>query len=376
MISPMAKLKENLTGIFSKTLLALLSIVVAIVIVDLGLRNVKGFGPRHGTTEPKMEAAALTQHTLVMEPGYRGVLNGRDFENIEIHINDHGFRDLQCDIDALSSDPTVIYVGDSYLFGWGVHEGKRISNRLDEQLRERGWKGHCLNMAMPGWGPYQYLDVLRFYSVSLKPRLVVLGFFVGNDFLDSMEMHQFLRSTAGGEYESRKLSESRIQKTYEAIREYVHTSPVFNIVKYGLWNIRALRFLFNWLETRNDRIAIYDPSGGTMQEQLYAVTMRVFEQISIFSRNMGVPVLVVIIPDHLQVLTPDVLEGQDVDRPQRVLSSHLRKLGLDFIDLLEDFRNAPQPERLYFREDKHWSAEGHALAASLVLPYVIDSLVD
>ena len=143
-----------------------------------------------------------------------------------------------------------------------------------------------------------------------------------------------------------------------------------NLVKYSLWGIPWFRHLFNALEIRNDRFDLYCEEDQLENDSLYAPTFQAFDQRAQWSKENHIPFLVVIIPDHLQVLDRNLFEGCDIDRPQRMLKTHLNKLGIQHIDLMPYFLDAKDPRRLYFREDKHWTAEGHQVAADVLFEYL------
>ena len=63
----------------------------------------------------------------------------------------------------------------------------RISERFAARLQSNNVEAEVLNLAFPGFGTYQYLDILKLYAEKINPRLVLIGFFIGNDFLDDIE---------------------------------------------------------------------------------------------------------------------------------------------------------------------------------------------
>lgn len=91
--------------------------------------------------------------------------------------NSHGFRDDEASLD----DPDVVFLGDSFCFGWGV-EGAETCESLFET--ETGLKS--LNMGVPGYGTVQQFLLLQRYSekvdVTGKTAIFLLFF---NDFRDN-----------------------------------------------------------------------------------------------------------------------------------------------------------------------------------------------
>ena len=76
----------------------------------------------------------------------------------------------------------VVLLGDSMTYGNGVPPNDTWARVL---AAETGLTVY--NMAFPGWGPLQGAFVLP-DALALKPKLVIYGFFFGNDVLNSLEI--------------------------------------------------------------------------------------------------------------------------------------------------------------------------------------------
>jgi hypothetical protein len=88
--------------------------------------------------------------------------------------------------------------------------------------------------------------------------------------------------------------------------------------------------------------------GTRLQNDLYQSTFNAFSSIALFSREMHVPVFVVIIPDHQQVLRPELFVEYEFRRPQRILKQHLNEMSLSYLDLLEEFLKEDNPLEIEF----------------------------
>ncbi len=90
---------------------------------------------------------------------------------LEWVINRNGFRDRS---DGQFSD--VVLIGDSFIeSGW--NEADTFGKRLEKHLP--GWT--VANLGISGYGPYQYLEVLKRYAIQQNPRIVFFCFYEGND---------------------------------------------------------------------------------------------------------------------------------------------------------------------------------------------------
>lgn len=352
----------------ANTILVIASVSLTLIAADIVMRMFSSVSPRSGKFDPAPPGhQLLTTRTATMAPNYHGSLKGRDFDEIPIETNRLGFRDADHDLDALAGQRPVVFLGDSYIFGWGVRRDERISERIAERLRAAGDAVPVLNMGLWGSGTYQAIDVLDAFARRSNPRLVILGFFIGNDFLDNIAAaHVPADKVTHVDDPADLLKFIPLITPGLTAREILRTSPIVNLVKYGLWGSSAFRTLFNGLDIRNDRIQLYAPGSHEADEALYGPTLKALTAFVERARELQVPVVVLLIPDHLQALDPQLFEDYDGTRPQRILVEHLEDIGVDVIDLLPAFRDAPDPQALYFREDKHWSASGHELAAGIL----------
>jgi hypothetical protein len=348
-------------------LLAALSVTLTLVAVDVALRFTSIGSPRRGTLEPKPRPHLLTGRIEVFPPGYRGVLAARDF-TVHVRANALGLRGWELDFADLARRHPVVFVGDSYVFGWGVEEEDRVSERSAALLGQAGYSVPVVNLSFPGWGMSQALEVLEDFAPRLRPRLVILGLFVGNDFMDDLAYRAASRKGPAS------ATPGALAEAKAFVRRVLQGSPVVNLVNQALWRSTAFRGFFNTLEVRNDRIVLYEPRPSDAQRQLYAATLESLAGLARLSRKEGFEILVAIIPDHLQVLEPRLFAGYDLTLPQRTVSARARADGLLVVDLLRALSEAPDPTRLYFREDKHWTREGHSFVAHELLPAVTEAL--
>ena len=124
------------------------------------------------------------------------------------------------------------------------------------------------------------------------------------------------------------------------------------------------------MSIENGRIIFYKREDSLLQDKFYSATFAAFEEIAKFAQRRKISILVVLVPDHLQVLKPELFALYDFYKPQKKLMRHLEKLGIPHLDLSTEFLLFERPQELYFREDKHWTAKGHEFAADLLFKYI------
>ncbi|MEZ6019759.1 MAG: SGNH/GDSL hydrolase family protein [Planctomycetota bacterium] len=103
-----------------------------------------------------------------------------------IEINRHGFRDREREVAKAPGTKRVLVLGDSVAWGWGVNNGERFSDRLEERLPGC----EVLNMAVPGYGTDQSLWNLQQRGWEWHPDLVLYTA-ISNDVLESTQDHSY-----------------------------------------------------------------------------------------------------------------------------------------------------------------------------------------
>ncbi len=107
---------------------------------------------------------------------------GRPFsDKYGYRLNSKGFNDTECEARKPAGTLRVLGIGDSFAFGVVPYANNYLT-LLEEELRARGKKVEIVNMGIPCIGPEEYLSVLASEGLDLDPDMVLVSFFVGNDF--------------------------------------------------------------------------------------------------------------------------------------------------------------------------------------------------
>jgi hypothetical protein len=114
---------------------------------------------------------------VALVPDYRHSIVDRSWtlRRWSVEIDRYGWRNP--DLDTL---PNTVMIGDSVVFGYGVSQDETVPSHLSRDLGLP-----IYNAAVPGLGPTSYTVMARRYlQMAPKTRLIVIGFFGGNDFTD------------------------------------------------------------------------------------------------------------------------------------------------------------------------------------------------
>jgi lysophospholipase L1-like esterase len=98
----------------------------------------------------------------------------------------HGSRDIAVQHNALGlrdieyksgQHPTILFVGDSFVWGYDVQADARFTDRLRTRFRD----ANIVNVGVPGYGTAQEYLLLKPISDAIKPDVVILIFCTAND---------------------------------------------------------------------------------------------------------------------------------------------------------------------------------------------------
>jgi hypothetical protein len=95
-------------------------------------------------------------------------------------FNSSGFREREFSVKGPAGAMRILFVGDSFTEGFGVEEIDRFSNVAINNLGN-GFEG--VNIGQLATNPNHYFDNLKKFGLALNPDLVVMGVFLGNDFM-------------------------------------------------------------------------------------------------------------------------------------------------------------------------------------------------
>lgn len=299
---------------------------------------------------------------------FRGKPFGNDWD---FKLNSRGFKDVEF---SEKKDPKVLRIvgiGDSFAFGVVPYK-YNYHTLLGSFLKERGGGIEVLNMGIPDLGPRDYLSLLVREGLDLKPDLVLLSFFVGNDFEQSdryyvrdMPSYSYVVSLIS--FLVNILPQGRV---YHGTSEYCDNCPSFDQDTY-------LK-----IEHKNGKKSSIFIKGNKQFERWLSDAISYMSQINDVCKNHGIEFVVVLIPDELQVnemLQKDIRQNfyndiqvsdWDYGHPNVLFSSKLKELGVRCLDLYPFFVAESKSKNLYKPRDSHWNIAGNELAAQIIRDFV------
>jgi hypothetical protein len=310
-----------------------------------------------------------------------------------LRSNSLGFNDREHAQKKPKGVTRIMVLGDS--FSWAGGREHNYINQLEPLLKGRfiGRELEVLNVGYPMLGTYEELALFLKHGLPFQPDLLVLAFFVGNDFIESDPFRK--RIVVNDTYIDIDRRNETILWGYPIPpqpRFPVFISQKLRVFKEQFYAQRRgqrgevmLEESYLSLEAHRLRFCRNDSASQTGRETQLALTFDAINQIQSLTRENGVAFTVMIIPDEVQVnelLFEKVIHHADDSAAnynrfcfQDLLTTYLRANNIEYLDLQPLFSQGTLTKSLYKPNDSHWNDDGNALAAKELSDYLSKRLV-
>lgn len=293
------------------------------------------------------------------------VLKSRDF-TMTIQTDEHGLRNKS----PWPERASVVVVGDSLAFGYGVDDAHMWSRLIEARLPTE----RVVNISLPGLAPEQYFRYFERFGAPLQPQLVILCVFPGNDVADAKRFEVWQAAGSPGNFaewrygemselprasrprESPSLLErSRLAMALTAIRNNLSSRFQSETLSFPEGRVQLVPGVYEKrMSTFNDR----DPGFRALVESV--------RNTRALTDRLGARLLVVLFPTKEEVYLP----GRGAEYPHMVeaVKHVLDELPVDTFDLTDGLRrHANEARPLFFEVDGHPNDRGNAVIANLIL---------
>ena len=285
--------------------------------------------------------------------------------------------------------PDAVVIGDSFVAD-ALNEADTFGRRLE---RVSGLT--VANLGVAGYGPFQYLEVLKKYGIPLKPKYAFFVFYAGNDIEDTTA---FLEWKRGGAYHYAHLLSKPLLTRYiaalngvslfvrgagdtilpmslRALNGYSNQQPTGvhpDIAVLSLGND-----MYKMLISPENKVA--STAGLISSEEWQAVKSILAEFKKLCLTNhidpiaMYIPTITSIYAEHstgesgrnwLQSRDQQIARKRNTENAMIALA---KELDIRLVDLSPPFESAAQDGKLLYHPfDTHWNSEGRQVAAAYV----------
>lgn len=364
--------------------LFLAACTIALLVAEVFIRLVAP--QRLESYRPIYESDSLLVYRL--KRNYDARYQQPEFE-IRETTNEIGLRDGS----VPTKDPAVIRIlglGDSFSYSNSVNLEDTYFKQLEQQLNAAGGKGvEVINAAVPAYSTIQEFRYLERDGIALSPDVVLVGFYVGNDFQDSHELFDSLQrptiDVVDGQLRANENFPSarydRQERTVRTATLHLRSFFASNSALYVFLRERFSETLWR-LGLRNNPpppdFCAKNPSPSMTEG--WAETQRVLGEMHAFCTARNIRLLIVTLPTQYQVhedlwthhvntfkLNP---EEYDLTKPQALMKEFCAEHGIEQLDVLPAMQAASQTERLFYPIASYMTPAGHALVARVVREYL------
>jgi len=265
----------------------------------------------------------------------RHIKNTGDF-NVQVRFNKLGLRE-DSDLSELGAKDFAV-VGDSFSFGWGVAERARFSEQAEKLSKRKFYNASSPAGALDHYS--RMVDFLRAQGATVNRVVVALNF-----------------ETDVIPYQKTPKTETKVPEVVidlQSIKTFLikHSAAYFAAT--------SIAQQIPWLRDIAERLGLirknladrskHNPDRGSIDQTV--------TRLGALAREADATVMV--IPSR------HIWFGSDRSKVVRVYERFIRQAkdaGINILDLRRAFEATGNPLSLHFKNDAHWTPEGHGLAA-------------
>jgi hypothetical protein len=361
----------------SRVLLILLGLLVPLALAEVAFRVAGAVLP--GDYQTVSFAEAHPEFGRRNRPG-AGWKKTSEFTSW-IEINSKGLRGAEIDYPKPAGEYRVLVVGDSFTFAEQVNQQETFTQRLEDRLNAEG-AGHryrVLNAGSNGWATANEAVYLTKEGVRFRPDVVVVALYLGNDVSDNY------RRVATVQVAEEADLALRGADSFDGPRRILRRSELYTVFESGV-----LAKLPWWHDDGGSSSSDRRPPRTLAEaEEAWTITERLLDRMRDVSESQGARFMVLVVPSATAVAqrggagvkeTDEDDEDSSEDErpgfedPHAQLAALTARANLTTLDLLSAMRRADNrvKERLYYRQNAHWTAAGHTVAADELHDFLVE----
>lgn len=349
------------------------SLIGTLLLVEAGLRLFPNLLPEEAQLRlywsagsGELRAIPHPEIGYLMRPNSRDTVSRGDF-TITVSTDGYGFRNR----DPWPETVAVVAVGDSEVFGQGVHDDEAWASIVADSLSGGG----LLNLGLVGAAPEQYLRIYEEFGAPREPSVLLFGLFPGNDFHDTETFERWEREGKPVRYDVyRHFGGDVPAGTTNAIRRLVERSHLLALARVA--RRAPSRFAGKTVELPDGgrlrlapRVYIGAQRRATPGHPAFEGVMEVIEQARDRAASRGTAFVVVLFPTKEEVYLP--LYGEPTPVLVASAAAELERRGIPYLNLIPTLQaRAEAGETLFFEVDGHPNAAGNRLIAMAILDYL------
>jgi hypothetical protein len=284
-------------------------------------------------------------------------------------VNNEGYhdRDNFTEISTTSDSLRVLFAGDSFTWGASADVDSSYVDIFENDIK-KVYPGLVWNTGVPGTGTNHALFTTKKYLPLQKSNFVVLGFYVGNDFIDNLiPFDQMVFTNQASCYKlydyDKDFNVFKISKR-EAFKKATGSYPMneLNFLQKILIRSRFISFAGDMKSKLINRL-----SGNKKRttEQEYKMTSNYLKQINDYVTKNNAQLVVVVIPTSYDIKEKSAYYTESI----KILNG----LSIKYFESRDSFT-----DKDYMNSGGHWINSGHIKTGhslSKLKVQVVDSII-
>jgi|GEM_PF-2439262 len=280
--------------------------------------------------------------------------------NVEYIANSYGARDIERSIQGKNR---VVFLGDSFVEGWGVSAEERMTNILEEFFGVE-----FLNFGVARAGPISYELIYKNLAGKFEHDHVIVGFFPNNDFRDNDLDFQRLISDVNGRFRPYYSEDGegilyKIKKPEEGRKLPITKNWMMETGRKYFWFYGVLREIRGLLIINKLKESFFTSNYSGYRDALDSQihnTLGSLRRIAEEAKRNNKSMTVVLFP------MPSDYEAKNRGdlKIQKIFKNFAEKTEINYVDLIDLIDYS---EDLYHSCDPHWSSYGNLMAANALI---------
>jgi lysophospholipase L1-like esterase len=353
------------------------ALLCAVIIVEFGLFEA-GFRLKGGTEAAPEFQRLFTPDASIgyrLKPGAAARFTTADFDT-RITINQAGVRDREVGPKA-PGERRIVVLGDSLVMAVQVPLEQTFTAQLERRLnRGAGTHGsyRVINAGVQGYGPVEEYLFHRDVTSALRPDIVILGLYPGNDAVEAASAAGRLRD-AGERREATRLS--AMDRFTQWRRRQIRRSIVLQVARL---RVMTLAGRLGWRPEIDPPLRTYLADAPPEIERGLSVTRDAVSRLAALTASEEARLVVVLLPARFQIDDGDYGRLKEiVARSGKVLvrdlatarfKAALAGLDVPVFDALPELREAARESDVYMQSTAHFTPFGHQALAGILARYL------
>ncbi len=288
-----------------------------------------------------------------------GMHGEREGHAFYLSYNNHGFRPPDRSFEKPSDQRRIVVLGDSFVDGAEVGDDEVFTWKLNERLD--GFE--VINLGVYGYSTSQELVMLQKYGLKYDPDMVLLVT-LPNDFVGNYTTIGDFGPTPtfvlkDGEIQFRATDHPHTRAQFRATHLPIPGAPYLHQNSHLYYALN--HYIYQRLNS-DSIVRLRNAERESVEVEARAtIYQAIVNRMNELCVANDVPFAVLMIYDEQQLVRNKI-------SPNLELAEALRQDGIDVIDLFDDLKSAQASgaDSLYYEEDIHWNATGHAEVARIL----------